>query len=355
MILSDLKMILREDDLKKKYILGISRWKQPKLKPFFPNNELVFLNSIDGLEEITVWGNQKLEDIKIERIEDGFIRSVSLGVDFSQPYSLIIDKRGLYFDATKESDLEYILLNYSFDRVLLKRAEKVRHYLVDNRLSKYNIFNDKQVLLDKKNINQKTILVVGQVEGDASLIYGANSMKNLELLKATKVDNQKAYIVYKPHPDVLKGSREGNIEDSLALKYCNQIEKKVSIDSLLDIVDEVHTITSLVGFEALLREKKVICYGMPFYAGWGLTIDKKKCVRRDRKLTLNELIAGVYILYPKYIDPISLEICEVERVLEVLSIEKERYHSSMLYREKTKLKNFIYKKYYAILRHLLKD
>lgn len=343
---------------------GISRWKRNKIRPFFPNYNLIFdIDNSKKKEIICIWGRKKFlkeqdildNSIEICWIEDGFIRSVSLGVDFSQPYSLVIDKRGIYFDSTKESDLEYILSTYLFDEKLLERANEVKEYLVKNKISKYNLYQDSKVELTKTYSEQRTILVVGQVEGDASLIYGANNMKNLELLKAVKEENSKAYIIYKAHPDVLNGNREGNMEESLALKYCNRIEKEVSIDSLLEIVDEVHTMTSLVGFEALLRDKKVVCYGMPFYAGWGLTIDKKVCERRTRKLSLNQLIAGTYILYPKYIDPISLKQCEIERVLEVLSEEKKKYHHSFIYRTKVKSKNFIYKKYYALLRHLLKD
>jgi len=351
--------------MKKIYLFGISRWKESRLKPFFPNEKLIFLskwdsNKIENAKKIIVWGRKeydgldeyaKSKNIPLYRIEDGFIRSVSLGVDFSQPYSIIIDRIGIYFDSTTSSELEEILDSYDFNQDLLNRAKRVKQYLVDNRLSKYNIYKDIDIKLDKKK-NQKTILVIGQVEGDASLVYGANNMTNIELLKEVYSRNPNEYIIYKPHPDVLSGNRLGYIEDGVALKYCSSIEKEVSIDSILDMVDEVHTMTSLVGFEALLRDKKVICYGLPFYAGWGLTTDIQTSIRRKRILNLDELIAGAYILYPHYIDPISLKKCQIERVLEILTIEKENYHNSLLYRVKIKAKNFIYKKYYALLRHI---
>ena len=340
--------------MKKIYILGLSRWKRAKLKPFFPNMELIFVNRVEGLDEVLVWGNHPVEGLRVQRIEDGFIRSVSLGVDFSQPYSLIVDRRGIYFDATKESDLEYILATHDFDTALLDRAKAIQTYLVKNKISKYNLYQETRIELTCQ-ATQKTILVVGQVEGDASLIYGAENMKNLELLQSTREDNPYAYIVYKPHPDVLGGNREGDIVDDIALQYCDHIEKEVSVDSLLSVVDEVSTMTSLVGFEALLREKKVVCYGMPFYAGWGLTVDKKKNSRRKRVLSLSALIAGAYILYPRYIDPHTLKLCEIERVLEAISQEKARYHTSWFYRVMTKIKNLITIKYYAVLRHTLKD
>ena len=53
--------------------------------------------------------------------------------------------------------------------------------------------------------------------------------------------------------------------------------------SLISLVDEVHTITSLVG--QIRHRKKVITYGLPFYAGWGLTEDRISCPRRKRKLS----------------------------------------------------------------------
>jgi capsular polysaccharide export protein len=67
--------------------------------------------------------------------------------------------------------------------------------------------------------------------------------------------------------------------------------------------DELHCLTSLAGFEALLRGKPVTVHGQPFYAGWGLTTDLAPIPRRRRRLDLEELVAGVLIAYPRYIDP----------------------------------------------------
>jgi capsular polysaccharide export protein len=74
----------------------------------------------------------------------------------------------------------------------------------------------------------------------------------------------------------------------------------------IDACDEVHTMNSLTGFDALLRGKQVVTYGQPFYAGWGLTEDRceggQALVRRTRLLTLDELVAGVLLKYPLYWD-----------------------------------------------------
>jgi capsular polysaccharide export protein len=59
--------------------------------------------------------------------------------------------------------------------------------------------------------------------------------------------------------------------------------------------------TSLAGFEGLLRGRRVVTYGMPFYAGWGLTADQYRSERRSRRLNLDELVAGCLLKYPRYL------------------------------------------------------
>ncbi|MBF3314178.1 capsular polysaccharide biosynthesis protein, partial [Leptospira borgpetersenii serovar Hardjo-bovis] len=85
------------------------------------------------------------------------------------------------------------------------------------------------------------------------------------------------------------------------MRWADCLATQADIVDVLDQVDEVHTLTSLAGFEALLRGKTVFCYGMPFYAGWGLTHDEYPCPRRTRRLTLNALIHTTLIDYPFYL------------------------------------------------------
>jgi len=89
---------------------------------------------------------------------------------------------------------------------------------------------------------------------------------------------------------------------------------------LLNQIDEVHTLTSLTGFEALLRNISVSVWGQPFYAGWGLTIDHApQLPRRGRNLLIEELVAGTLILYPRYIDPLTGLPCTPEVLLDRLA------------------------------------
>jgi capsular polysaccharide export protein len=92
----------------------------------------------------------------------------------------------------------------------------------------------------------------------------------------------------------------------------------VPITALLPQVDEVHVLTSLAGFEALLRGRRVVAWGLPFYAGWGLTEDRLSLPRRQRRLTLDELVAGVLLLYPTYVSGRSGGFTTAEGALDEL-------------------------------------
>ena len=184
------------------------------------------------------------------------------------------------------------------------RAEALKNSLLENELSKYNLGGEfKKSSLKNVKANQKIILIPGQVEDDASIKKGCVDINtNAALIKAVRDDNPDAYLIYKPHPDVVSGNRKGNVDKLTLEEYCDLVLLDASITDCLAVADEVHTMTSLVGFEALLRDLKVVCYGLPFYSNWGLTEDRHRLERRTRKLTINELVAATLIDYPLYIN-----------------------------------------------------
>ena len=355
------------------YFFGFSRWKRKFIIPFFPTlnkNQILFCSTLDdalkkglnGDSKIYIWGKKpffelegyaKEQNITLNRVEDGFVRSVSLGSDLTKAYSLVADSRGIYFDPTQESDLEHILNTFTFDKEIIVRSQNLQKYLIENKISKYNNYQDRQLKLENLKEDQKVVMVPGQVEDDASIRYGANGMTNFELLKKARVNAPKAYIIYKPHPDVLAGNRKGDISEELALKYCDTIIEEASLDSVLELADEVHTMTSLVGFEALIRRKRVYAYGLPFYAGWGLTTDSKRCTRRVVSRTLDELVAAAFILYPHYINPITNELCEIEVLLQEIDKEKNRYNSDKFYKLCIDSRNMISRKIQLIIKVIL--
>ncbi|EAL2642937.1 capsular polysaccharide biosynthesis protein [Campylobacter coli] len=327
------------------YFLGFTLWKRWFMRPFFKakNNKIIFLNSLDELykanlnpeDKIFIWGKKydkallaKDFNNEIFLVEDGFLRSVFLGSDLTRPFSLIVDSKGLYVDPSKPSDLEDILQNHIFDESLKQRAKKLITMIMQNKFSKYNGLKHEKLNF---NTNKKIILIPAQVEDDASMILGGAGFDTLKLLQSVRKANENAFIVFKPHPDVLSGNRKGLKDKSIILKYCDEIIENVSIDSAINASDEVHTITSTSGFDALLRGKKVVVYGKPFYAGWGLTSDLHKIPRRTRVLSLEELVAGVLILYPRYIHPKSKNLCEVELALDtMLALQKDYFSKRWL-------------------------
>lgn len=310
--------------------IGFRRWKQPHAKAFLSGtaSTIEFVWNVEkGLEraketgaEAVMWAGwagsctdavaskAKREGIRLSRMEDGFLRSVGLGSDYNYPYSLILDPDGIYYDPAQPSQLENILKNIrcrSDHDLLIERARSLRTFIVQNHLSKYNVgsLNTFEPDWVKEAGNKCVILVPGQVDGDASVRRGGGTIQsNLQLLASVRQDNPEAFIVYKPHPDVESGNRIGNISQKLLAEYVDCIAEKTSLESLWPYINEIHTLTSLTGFEGLCRNKKVTTYGSPFYSGWGLTTDKWAKLKSLESLTIDDLIAGVLILYPYYWD-----------------------------------------------------
>lgn len=260
--------------------------------------------------------------VQLVRIEDGFLRSVGLGAELAQPLSWVFDRRGLYFDATRPSDLEAILQDAPFPPALCERAARLRERIVAARITKYNVGAG---AWQRPATAARVILVPGQVEGDASLKFGAPGIAtNMGLLAAVRAARPDAYIVYKPHPDVVAGLRARGEDEHAARRWCDEVVVGVGMDALLPVVDEIHLLTSLTGFEALLRGKDVTCYGQPFYAGWGLTADVLPVPRRTRTLRLDELVAGALILYPRYVSRSTGRLVAPEQALDDLLAWRSR-------------------------------
>jgi capsular polysaccharide export protein len=251
-------------------------------------------------------------------VEDGFIRSAGLGADCVPPLSIVVDRLGAHFDPSKPSELEQIIQNGALPDGLVKRAGRLRALIVERGLSKYSAGHG---ALNRRAAGRRHVLVPGQVEDDRSVVEGGGKVRsNLELLRRARAEAPDAYVIYKPHPDVEAGHRAGAITDDEALEFADEIYRGDSISSLIDLVDEVHVITSLAGFEALIRGRDVTTHGVPFYAGWGLTTDLGEVPdRRTARPTLDELVAAVLLAYPRYLDPVSGLPCPAEVVVERLS------------------------------------
>ncbi|RKR04247.1 capsular polysaccharide export protein [Kushneria sinocarnis] len=296
------------------YALGFSRWKLPVLKDYFQGSQIHRITDIDTVPDdacLVVWGSRALDDYpgaeklhqknsyQIVRLEDAFIRSVGLGAHLIRPISWVLDEKGLYYDARTPSALENILQHHVFSESDIRRAAQLRQRLIETNITKYNVGSRVWRAPDRVS---PIILVPGQVESDASIRFGAQTIsRNMDLLKSVRAAHPQGYILYKPHPDVLAQLRAQGMDEEAAIHHCDELVTDAPMAELLDVVDEVHVMTSLAGFEGLLRGKKVVTYGQPFYASWGLTIDHAPLPRRERRLSLDELVAGTLLHYPTYV------------------------------------------------------
>jgi capsular polysaccharide export protein len=138
----------------------------------------------------------------------------------------------------------------------------------------------------------------------------------MALLRAARAYAPQAWLVYKPHPDVVARLRRPGADEANARALCDEMVLDAPMDSLLRQIDELHVMTSLSGFEALLRGCPVVVHGQPFYAGWGLTTDLDPPPRRGRALCLDALVAATLISYPSYVSRITGRFTTPERALD---------------------------------------
>ena len=280
-----------------------------------------------GRKKSGLWAKKmsKLTRGELLLLEDGFIRSFGLGVEGSPSFSIVQDNKGIYYDATTSSKLEDILNYYDFnsDNELMKIAKEARAKIVAYQISKYNNF--KELDLTYLDNAKEKILIVAQTYGDSSLAYGlGNSFSTKELISDAIKNNPKAEVYIKVHPDVLVGKKESDIDLTALPKSCHILTENANPIKLMGYFDKIYTKTSGMGFEALILDKEVHCYGLPFYASWGVTSDKLNCSRRVRNLTVDEIFAGAYILYSSYYNPYLNEESDILEVIEYIEKFRKR-------------------------------
>ncbi|AEM41068.1 capsular polysaccharide biosynthesis protein [Ketogulonicigenium vulgare] len=288
--------------------LGMRLWKRGPLQRAFGRYRGIRFKPPAGARRVMVWANRYQPEMgDAVRVEDGFLRSRGLGAELVPPASLVLDDLGIYYDPTRPSRLE-TLIEAAITPDDHARATALIATLNASGISKYNLGNSALPDLPPG----RRILVPGQVEDDASIRLGAGDIRtNAGLLRAVRAANPDAVILWKPHPDVEAGLRPGAVADPDADVILRGVDAAVAISA----ADEVWTMTSTLGFEALLRGKAVTCYGAPFYAGWGLTQDLGSVpARRSARPDLATLAHAVLIAYPRYFHPKSGLPCPPEAI-----------------------------------------
>lgn len=297
---------------------GMRLWKRAPLQQIFGRYARMRYAGEHPERPHMVWaGKADTAPAEAVRVEDGFLRSRGLGADLVPPLSLVLDRQGIYYDPEHPSDLEdWITRRADMRPDQIQRAEALQSSIAKLGVTKYNLGGEIPALPEGRRI-----LVPGQVEDDASIRTGAGSIcTNLALLQTVRDANPDAIILYKPHPDVEAGLRSGTVPPKAARELADLVLSGADPAALLHEVQEVWTMTSLLGFEALIRGLPVTTTGAPFYAGWGLTTDLGRVPSRRRaKPTLAGLIHAALIDYPRYFDPATRLPCPPEVVLERLA------------------------------------
>lgn len=312
-------------------LAGIAPWKRKRLVAAFANRngpplarsaaQAVRLAKANG-GAIACWESRKpngldnlaqAAGVPVWSIEDGFIRSAGLGAALVQPCSLALDSQGPHYDGARPSDLEVLLQTSAFPPDDLARAMALIGRIRTGGITKYNLAGAAPEL----PTDRRVVVVLGQVDGDLSVLRGGGGVTVAAMLDQARAASPDAFLVYKPHPDVVSGLREG----VATAPGADLTAPDADLAALLARADEVHVLTSLGGFEALLRGCRVVVHGQPFFAGWGLTQDLNPVARRTRRLSLAELVAGVLIAYPVYFHPGLGRRCSVEELLDWLETE----------------------------------
>jgi capsular polysaccharide export protein len=321
--------------------LGMSWWKRERISALFAHaggvpgfarrpeaalRRAVSAKARNGEVALAAWARAvppgfraccEAAGVTLLTVEDGFVRSRGLGARFLPGASYAVDEFGIYYDPARPSTLERLLATAEFPPALLARAKALREAIVARGVTKYNLVGTAPVLAPPPG--RTVLLVPGQVEDDASVRLGGGAIQgNLALLQAVRAAHPGAWIVYKPHPDLEAGLRRNAVPLAALRAVTDRIVTGAPLTGLLGQVDAVHTLTSLSGFEALLRGVPVTTWGQPFYAGWGLTEDRNPVARRGRILPLDALVAATLILFPRTVDPLTGLPCPPEVILERL-------------------------------------
>lgn len=265
-------------------------------------------------------------------IEDCFLRSIfsytykNIEPKFNKSIGFTIDDITHYVDCSLPSRLEQWLndKNLIITEEQKQRARKCIDKILATHLSKYNNQPIFEPEIGRKGV--KKVLVVDQSYGDWSIIKGGGSNETFQIMLQKAIEeNPDADIIVKTHPDTMSGTRGGYYTGLKQHDNIYPMTEPINPISLIKYCDKVYVCTTQLGFEALMCGKEVHVFGIPFYAGWGLTIDEQKCERRTNTRTLEEMFYIAYIMYSHYVNPDKKCRCELEEAMDYLLRLREEY------------------------------
>lgn len=289
------------------------------------------------------------DNAQINIAEHGLISRVtpreSLTDKFGQAHSFVLDNHTAYFDSRHISDLERMLNDISLVINIEERvkAKRLISRIVENKISRYN-----HMSLDMKKIGRngvRKILVVDQTFDDLSITMGMASETTFKrMLDMAIKENPDCDIIIKTHPCVISGIKtykNGYYNTVTEKDNIYKVTTPINPYSLMEFCDKVYVVTSTLGFEALMAGKEVHVFGMPFYAGWGLTIDDQHLDRRTNMRTLEELFYIFYCMYTHWVDPDKGCETTIDAVIDKMIALREEYNKKPNMRQYSQKQNSI--------------
>lgn len=261
-------------------------------------------------------------------VEDGFIRSVKIGLSGEPSLSVIVDDTTAHYDATRPSGLERLLQGgRELTNMERRRALGAIRQILGARVSKYNHAPDETVAAGRPG--RPKVLVVDQRRGDLSISGSLADEDSFERMLLDAVTGHPDHdILIKAHPDAIGGGAAGYFTKTLPQLPDHERERVFFIDrdvnpyALIEPADAVFTVSSLMGFEALMAGKAVHCYGAPFYSGWGVTVDHRPVPRRTRRRSVEEIFHFAYIEASRYVNPETHQRVEIEELVTFIGRKK---------------------------------
>ena len=283
------------------------------------------------ISQFTVIKNALYNNKNVTFFEMGFINSIYTFdnirkvKNYSKVISYVFDDLAPYYDARYKNRLEEMLndKNLKFNEKEIERARININKIIKNKITKYN---HQPIYKPKIGKNKNKVLIIDQAYGDMSIAKGlANEYTFKNMFETAIKENPNSDIIIKIHPDNLLYKENCYYNEEVQRENIYLFNEEINPISLLEIVDKVYVCTSQLGFEALMMGKEVHTFGMPFYAGYGLTIDYQKCERRTNKRTLEEIFYITYINYSYYVNPEKEERCEIEEAIDYLIKLRREY------------------------------
>lgn len=260
---------------------------------------------------------------------------------FRQGLSVIADIHGFNYDAEAETDLEHWIaagMKPENREAGLAQAQKWMKFVVDHGISKYNHAPLTSPKLDAlKAAGRRYVLVVDQDCADESVFMSGGTPEAFErMIQAALDENPDCTVIVKTHPIQVAGNPSGVVGAYSGVVDSDRIVRvdwNINPYSLLGIVEKVYVQSSAFGFEALMAGKEVHTFGLPWYAGWGATVDAMEKPSRAAagKRSVEELFGFFYLKYTRWFDPETGERCQIGQTLDrVLALREEFWRATGL-------------------------